>query len=252
MRKLYLCCCILIGSVFAIEIEISPDKRVVTTNKDKTAIQRFYDEVFKFHLTDDGAYKLVKENRILANAYLKKYGLSSEDMTRIKVETELYLANTMVRKIQNKIKLSDKVLYSYYVDNKDKFKNADSVDLSIFYFKDPEKAFRFYWEAKDKNFEDAKKLAKQISKDVVIKDYKEVKLSTMKPFFKNLIKKYGTGHLMPPIFDEITSVSFIHTYHKAKGYKRFEDVKEEIRKILYNKTFLRERNKILLQYMGKK
>jgi len=239
-------------SVFAIDIKISPDTKIVVSNKDKTAIQGFYDKFFKFHLTDDGAYKLVKENRILANEYLKKYGLSNDDKERIKVETELYLANAMVRKIQNNIKLSDKVLYSYYIDNKDKFKDSERVDLSIFYFKNPEKAFQFYWTAKNKKFEDAKKLAKQLSKDIVIKDYNDVKLNTMKPFFRNMITKYGAGHLMPPIFDEVTSVSFIRAYHEATEYKKFNDVKEEIRKILYNKTFLRERNKILSQYMDQK
>lgn len=252
MRKILFCILIIVNSVFAIDIKIFPDTKIVVTNKDKTAIQEFYDKFFKFHLTDDGAYKLVKENRILANAYLKKYGLPNDDKERIKVETELYLANAMVREIQNRIKLSDKVLYSYYIDNIDKFKDSDHVDLSIFYFKNPENAFQFYWTAKNKKFEDAKKLAKQLSKDIVIKDYNDVKLNTMKPFFRNMITKYGAGHLMPPIFDEVTSVSFIRAYHEATEYKKFNDVKEEIRKILYNKTFLRERNKILSQYMDQK
>ncbi|SMC10168.1 hypothetical protein [Nitratiruptor tergarcus] len=249
MRKLFLLSLIAI-SLFAIDIKISPDKNITVSYQDTKAIKTFYQEVFKFRLADEGAYKLAEENRILANAYIKRYGLDNNDIARIKVETELYLANHMVKNIQNSIKLSDKVLYSYYIDHKDQFKGSDKVDLVIFYFKDPEKAVDFYIKAKGKTLEEAKKIA---SKDIVIKEYKNLDIKKMKPFFQNIIQKYGPKHFLPPIFDEVSSVSYIQDYHKAQKYKKFEDVKEEIRKLLYSKTFLRERNKILLQYKsGKK
>ena len=237
--------------LFAIEVEVRPDKdtNITISITEKNALKDFVKSTMNFVLRDEAAYRLAKENRALANEYLKQKKLSSYDLARIVEETEMYLATQLVKSIQRKINLSDKVLFSYYMDNKDRFKKSDEADIVLIFFNKYDDAAKFYENVKNRDFSYANQLAKEYN--ATIKDYGFKKVAELKSPTKEYLLQYKkAGVFLPPVVLSPNSVSvlYVKEYKVGKGYKDFEDVKEDIRKFLYNKTFLRERNKILKKY----
>ena len=237
--------------LFAVEVEVRPDKdtNITISITEKNALKDFVKSTMNFILRDEGAYKIAKENRALANEYIKQKKLSSYDFARIKVEIEMYLATRFVKDIQRNIKLSDDVLLSYYKDNKERFKKSDEADIVLIFFNNYDDAAKFYENVRNKDFSYAKQLAKEYN--ATIKDYGFKKVTEFKSPTKEYLLQYKkAGVFLPPVVLSPNSVSILYVkgYKVGKGYKDFEDVKEDIRKFLYNKTFLRERNKILKKY----
>ncbi len=236
---------------FAIEVNIKVDKKPSqeVSQEEINAIQDYFYELYHFHMSEKGAKKLIQENRALANEYLKKHKLSSYDKNRIRVTTELYLANKFVKQIQNSVKLSDDVLRSYYIDNKDKYLQPNTVDFVAFIFDTPEDAIKFYEENKKSDLKKLKDIAKKDK--IIIKEYKKRPLKQLKISLRYLINKYQHG-LLPPLIGEKSSVIYVENLDRKKRYKPYSEVKKEIEKILKNKKFLEERKKILKKYYNEK
>lgn len=234
---------------FAVEINITPDKAINVTQKDITTYKYYVKRKYNYVITDNkGAKKIIKENRILANEFLKK-GFLDKEKEYIKIMIEDYLADRYVQNIQRSIKIPEKVLYSYYLDHKDKFKEGAKVDIVRFSFKIYEDAVDFYNKAKRLHNEEAiKKLATQYKAQV--KNYGWRDVNMLKKTFASFIKKDTKGYLVPPFIlsKNVINVYYIRDYKKGEGYYPFKKVKEKIRNILYNKTFGHKREEILKQY----
>ncbi len=252
MKKIFLWFLLfIVVPLFAIEVKVYPDRdtNISISITEKNALKDFVKSTMNFVLRDKGAYNIAKENRVLANEYIKRKKLLNYDLARIKVEAEMYLATQLVQDIQNNIKLSDKLLLSYYLDNKERFKKPDEADIVLIFFNNYDDAAKFYENVKNRDFSYAKQLVKKYN--ATIKDYGFKKITELKPPTKEYLLQYKkSGIFLPPVILAPKSISILYVkeYRIGKGYRNFEDVKEDIRKFLHNKTFLRERNKILKKY----
>ena len=240
---------LLVSVLFAIKIDVKVDenKSITPTNREKDAFKSFSKETMRFNISDQGAYNLIKENRALANEYIKKFGISEFDKARLKVESEMYLANKMIKTIQQSISIPYEVLYSYYLDNKNQFKEGDKVDAIMFFFIDPDKAIDFYLKVKNEKI-NVNNLAKEFN--FVQKKHVDLDVEKLKPVIKTILKKSKKKkYLLPPLIgSKYSVVMYIEKYKKSKGYKPFDKVKSVIEKKLYNETFIKKRNEILKKY----
>ena len=242
---------IMIIPLFGIEVKIFPDKdtNITISILEKNALKKFVKSTMNFELLDEGAYKIAKENRALANEYLKQKKLSSYDIARIKTEIEMYLANHFIEDIQKNVKIPEKILMSYYLDNKNKFKKVDEASIVLIFFNNYDNAAKFYENVKNRDYPYAKTLANEYN--ATIKEYGFKKITKLKSPAKDYLLQFKkAGIFLPPVVlsPNTVSILYVKKYKIGKGYQDFEDVKEDIRKFLYNKTFLRERNKILRKY----
>jgi hypothetical protein len=239
---------LLMMHLFAVNVEIEEDKNISISNIEKDALKSFVKETMNFVLMDKAAFKIAKENRILANEYIKNYGINQYDKARIRVEIEMYLSNRLTKKIQQKVNLPREILYSYYLDNKEKFKKSDKVDIAIFFFKNPEEAIEFYTKYRNKSFEEMRKAVEKTGG--MVKEYNSKEVEKLKDPIKTLLKMQKRSKiLLPPIVGvKYSSLLFVKRYHKGEGYKSFDEVKNTIKKLLYDKTFLKMRNEILKKY----
>ncbi len=231
---------------FAIEVDLKPDTNSSIGYRDAQILKNYLYRTYRYRITDKGAYTIVKENRMLANAYLKRGLLSKKDREYLKIIAEKYLAESFIKNIQRQQKLSDKVLLSYYLDNRDEFKNEDKIHFILLKFPSFDRVVEFYRTAKqDKNIiEKAKN-----EYNVTVKDLGWKEFSALKPVAKSFIKKDKKDYFLPPFVfaPKKIDVLYVADYKKGKGYKSFNEVKEEIKQILYKKAFVKERNKILQQ-----
>ena len=231
----------------AVEFDIQRDSSIEVTKSDVNALKRYLKEKFKFHISDKGARKVVKENRILANEYLKKDLLKKQDKDLLKIELEMKLADKFTEYLQRKIKIPENVLKSYYYDHREDYKQSDEVTLERIRFKNFDEAMKFYNEIlKQKEKKDH--LLKKYHGKVIYKG--TVKKERLKNSIQSFLKEEMQNTYLPPMVlqaDRI-DVYYVHTYQKAKGYKPYIKVKKEIENILYKRTFNREREKILSRY----
>jgi len=237
---------------FALQVDIRPDKNIAVSGQEKDILKYYLFNQYRFRINDQGAMNIVKENRILANEYIKQNRLNKFDKYNILIRIEQYLADQFVKSFQEQKKIDEKVVMSYYLDHKNDFKKPDQVDTVLFVFNDPEKAVDFYTQVKGKDLSYAKNLAKEYNatiKDIGYKNIDEVKYPTRAFLEKN--KK--SNYFLPPIVLNASSadVLYVRSYRKENGYKPFKEVKEDIIKLLRKKTFLKERDKLLKKYGAK-
>lgn len=251
VRVIFLITFIIVFS-FAIEVELKPDDNLSIGYKDAQVLKSYLYQTYRYRLTDQGAYDIVKENRLLANSYLKKNQLSLEDKKYLSIIIEKYLAEKFIKKIQEDQNISKKILFSYYVDNKDKFKNEDKIHIMLLRFSSFDKAINFYQLTK-------KSLSPQILEkaknefNATIKDLGWKEFSSLKAITKSFIQKGKKEYFLPPFIlaSNRVDILYVKDYQEGKGYKSFDTVKDKIKKILYSKAFIKERNKILHQLENK-
>ena len=234
----------------AIEIQLSPDKKIDVSQEDLMNYKNYMKQKYNYIITDNkGAKKLIRENRILANEFLKNQQYLRKNRNYIKIMLEDYLADKYVQNIQHSIKIPKKVLYSYYLDNKEKFKKKPKVKIERFRFSSYDKAMKFYQEAR--NISTPKIIeTKAIQYGAQKKDYGWKSAASLKKRFLSFIKKNKKDYLTPPFVYTANSVNvyYIKDYRSGEGYLPFEKVKKQIEKILYNQTFEKVREDILKRY----
>jgi|GEM_PF-2268816 len=251
MRVIVLMLAIIVFS-FAIEIDLKPDNNLSVGYEDAQALKDYLYQIYRYRITDQGAYDIVKENRLLANTYLKRNQVSPQDTKYLTIVTEKYLAESFIKKLQKAQNVSDKVLLSYYLDHKDEFKNEDKLYFILLEFPSFNKAMSFYQLAQKKSPQQAIEKART-EYNATIKDLGWKDFSSLKTATKSFIQQGKKEYFLPPFI--ITSnridILYVKDYQEGKGYKKFDEVKDEIKKILYTKAFIKERNKILHQLESK-
>jgi len=236
--------------VNAIEVNLLPDKEIKVSQHDVNRYKSYVKQKYNYVITNDkGARKIVKENRILANEFLKNPRYLKSVKTDITIMLEDYLADRYVQNMQHSIKIPKKVLYSYYLDHKDKFRRQPEVNIVRYRFSSYDDALKFYQESKD--IADPKKVeAKAIQYGAKKRDYGWKSITVLKKRLLSFIKKGAKDYLTPPIVNNANNfnIYYIKDYRSVDGYIPFEKVKGKIEKILYNQTFEKAREKILERY----
>ncbi len=228
---------VLLISSYAVNIQLLPDKNPQITQQDVEALKAYVKEKYHFIMNESGAKRIAKDNRILANEFLKKGLLSPFERNLIRVELEKRLADKMVKNIQKNIKISDDVIRSYYEDHIDEFKEPDKIKIVSHTFDSYEKAIDFY---KGNKGNPGKK------KDLGIKE-----VDSLKAPYRGFIEKGKENYCIPPIvlgkkkYNVLCVEKYIDNSSKHIPYPK---VKKRIKNILYKKTFSKERAKILEQY----
>jgi hypothetical protein len=253
--RLFVFFLLFVSLAYSVEIDVRPSNTIKVDSKDVDLFKYYLKKVYRIYIPEYGAKKIAEENRILANEFLKNYGLSENDKRYLKLITEKYLSEKFVEKFQKEnAHLDEKVLLSYYLDNKDKFKNEDEVYVVMFAFDNPEKAIRFYNASNESNkkYEEVEKLAKELN--ATIKEKGWVSVKKIKQPFRSIIEKKKKGGLA--LFPEmVSSNSFIvlysKEYKKREGYKPFEKVRKTIEQFLLKETFNDFRNQLLKKYKSK-
>lgn len=239
---------IIIIYAFSIEIKLMPDNNISVNYQDTQVLKNYLYQIYRFRITDKGAYTITKENRILANTYLKRGLLSENDKKYLQVIIEKYLAESFIKKLQREQKLSEKVLFSYYLDNKKQFKEEDKIYFLLLQFPSFNSSLKVYNLLKKLP---PKQIIEEIKKDsnISIKNIGWKKFSELKDVTKSFIKKGKKDYFLPPfiIASNRVKILYVKDYQEGKGYKNFNEVKDKIRQILYQKAFVKERNRILHQ-----
>ena len=250
MMKKILFFVLLTSFLFGVELHIAPQKDINITSQDVDVLKQYVLRTLNFHLSEKGAKRIALDNRLLANEYLKKYKLTPFDKKYLQICVERYLADKMVQEYQKSIPIDEKVLLSYYLDHKEKYKKEPKIDEVLFWFDDAKKAIEFYLQVQGKNFEEAKKLAAKYGGRVEDRGG-EKKLSQFSQKVQEFIKKNPHPYYaMPPIIFSPTaaSVLYIKSYKKAQGYEPFEHVKDKVKKEILQKAFAKMRKELLAKY----
>ena len=237
-------------STYAVQIEVSSDTQIKVTPNELSIYKKYIKEKYHYIITDDkGARKLLEENKKLANAFIKSKYFNTSERLYLKIMIEDYLADRYVKKLQQSIKIPKKVVFSYYLDNKEKFKQKDKVYIIGYAFKNYKNAMEFYRQAYQLH-DDSKIdiLAKRYGG--VKKDYGWKDVSSLKKSFSSFIQKGQTHYLIPPFIHDRhhIRVYYIRGYKRGRGYIPFEKVRKQIEEILYAKTFEKKREEILKHY----
>ena len=233
---------------FAIDIELKPDNNISVEYKDAQILKDYLYQTYRYRITDKGAYSIVKENRLLANAYLKKNLLSQKDKDYLAILAEKYLAEKFIKEFQKKQKLTDKILLSYYLDHQDEFKKEDKIHFILLQFPSFNKVMQFYHLTETMPHKQAIERAKS-DYNATVRDLGWKEFSKLKTTVKSFVKKGKKDYFLPPFIfaPQKVDILYVADYRVGKGYKKFEEIKEEIKKILYSTAFVKERKRLLQQ-----
>jgi len=218
---------------FSVNINVIPDKKIAIDNGDIFAMQQYLQRTLNFHITEQGAKNLVRENRILTNKYIES-PYFKKDKKYNQIAIEKLFADNYIQHLQDSIKLPAKVLKSYYLDHIDQYKKPDKVYLELFRFTDYKQALEFYQNPSHKSVKAHSKIIGWVSID---------KLNDV---LKSVIKKNKENYFLPPIVTKNgVNVFWVKKYKQESGYESFDKVKRQIKEYLFKKTFSKKREEIL-------
>ena len=236
MNKLILTLLILYINLYSIEVNILPDSKEQVKQEEIAAVGKRLKSQRMIMETSD-IKQMILDNRLLANEYLKSNDIK-ELIVNLRLETERALATRYVQAIQNDIKISDEALKSYYVSHELEFKRPADVNFTIVKFHKYDDAMKFYDDYKSKIH------------DIDLSEYNTSTMLKQLAFLNRdisgLLKKGSKqSYLLPPqFFIDHFSVIYIHNINPI-NIAPFEEVKEKIRSLLFEKIFKDEKRKII-------
>lgn len=228
----------------AVDISVVPSGDNVTQQERQTYIADLKKRR-RIVIDDKEAKRVLSENRMLANAWLKTHTLKASDLYNTRHSLEAKFANALIDEAQDKIKTNDDVLKSYYVVHQSEFTYGDLVDFTAFSFKDFDAAYDFY----------KQNAASPVKADAAAKEAKiEQRSKTqyprerLDPVLNNVIGDdvFEEPYLTIPVkFKKEFLVLRIDGYVKDAPVP-YEKAKKRIRRTLLNETRLTAR-KVLLE-----
>lgn len=230
-----------IYTISVADIQITKNNSYIPTNEEIHQTKIVW-ESRRLKIDEEEAKKLVIENRRLANAFLDSQAMDSSIGTELKIHIEELLADRMVKEYINKTPIDDKILKSYYEDNKIDFLKPSEVKLRIFNFSTFDKAFGFY----DQIQNDIKKIDSIILENNITFDVHSSVYSQLNPQIINLIgEEPKEGFIAPP--QKYFSQYIVLIVDRVDPLKldNFENVKDRIAKLLKNKVFNSKRKELL-------
>ncbi len=239
MPKASLLFFIIFSFINAVELKIYPsrDLNISDSEADILIMTTYKNRGIK--PTKEAAKKKIYENRVLADAYLKKYNIPTSLLINKKLEIEEALAKEYIKRFQKNVTIKNNVLKSYYVVHKKEFHRPQTIVYYPIEFDSFDRALQFYFQAK-KNIN----IAKEYTKQHEIKKYKVPKERIFLPIRK-MFDNVKTSSILPPIYLGDSYVVF-YVSHVLPGKElTFDEAKDKIRKILLRKSFNQTRNELL-------
>ncbi len=235
---------LLLSSLYAIEIDISLSN---STDVDAVDVERFKVMLQKRNMgiSDEGAKNAIKENRILANAYMKEYGIPDLLKIEMQIILEEKLRNMLVRKEKEKIEINNDVLLSYYKNHKDEFYKSEEITFNVYNFKNYEDAHSFY----NKNRNNYTEIDSYVKDNNITKISETMLKSKLHKELRALLKDGNvTKYITPPeFFNKKYMILDVVSIQKAKILP-FDKVKEKVRKSLLSKINQDTKTKLLAKY----
>ncbi len=223
------------------------DLKATAYQKDELRIQAFEEYLRKTrHFRPQKHSELdrnLKEDWLLANRFVTE-GMSPKEKAFITNMLNRELARMEVERIQRSVKISDDVPRSYYMDHLEDYKLRPILSFDIYTFKTVEKAEAFYEYTKKHTAEEAAAYAKKEKIKTV--PYKAAENKTI-PYLRRVMKdNHSSGYFSSPVFfNKEFSVIYVADIKPQKGYLPYEKVKPHIMNILFKKTYLEERQRII-------
>jgi len=228
--------------LFGIDVELREDKNIQVDRNDISHLRELFLKKYNFHITDSrGAKRLVRENRILANRFLKE-GLLSQERKSLQLEIEEILAKRYINHLQERIGIDERVIKSYYLDHIEEFRKSPKIHLIRYRFHDLDQAYHFYKESLHTPIE---KLLKKYKPQKEDKGTKEI--SRLSPTLRSFIGEGKEKYVTPPfvVGKGVVDLFYIDKYFPSQGYREYQEVKEEIKQRLYKESFSQARQKAL-------
>lgn len=239
-------------SMQASAVEVSVKEANFVRNKDKKeAFKEYLKSIGNFTAnSDNDLYENLEDDAILANHFIHK-GISSMMQAKFENMVNRYFAEAQIKKMQNEIKLDDKIIKSYYLDNLETFKMKPVADIMILQFSTLEDASEFFNTTKDKNAQDVMNEAKKKSERLI--EYKHP-VNRMYPVYRDSLRDYNQSNYMTPpqYIKGKFAVLYVKNVEVKNAYYPLEEVKPYIINTLHKKTYVRERKSLLDTYREEK
>jgi len=214
---------------FGVEVQILPEKKI-----DKEISKKETEKIISmlkkqgFYIKEPDAKRVVYENRLLANEFLKnpknrKIVEDTKEETRLQLEKKF--ADLLVKQHLDKIKLNDDITKSYYIKNRKKFEKNKEVSFDSYEFEDFEEAYKVF----------KGKTPAQEPKSATIP------YENLHPLLKQSFERYK--NTTPPIF--INGRFYVFKNIKTTKKSDYESVKEDIRAYLLNQTISKKRAELI-------
>jgi hypothetical protein len=234
----------LILPIQALEITVKPSDSIKV---DQVDVDRFQSMLKKrrMGMSDKSAKKAIKENRILANAYMKEYGLPDLLKIEMQIILEEKLRNTLIKKEKKKIDISDDILLSYYKDNPEEFYQSEELTFNVYTFKQYDDAHEFYVHNKDAYSQ----IADYVAEHNVSNESHTMLKSKLHKELQPLLKDDNvTNYITPPeYFYKNYVILDVVSIQEAK-IAPFETVKKRVRERLLSKITQETKDKLLEKY----
>ncbi len=232
------------ATLFSVEINYSLSNTTHATPED---IERFKVILQKRNMgmSDKSAKIAIEENRILADAYMKEYGIPDAVKKEMQILLEEQLRNLLIDKEKAKIAINDDVLHSYYKDNKHEFRKPDTITFNVYSFDDYDDAHTFYVENKE-NYQHIERYVKEHN---ISKDSQKLPLRQLHKELQVLVKDLNaSGYILPPeYFFKKYVVLDVVAIDKA-SLMSFDEAKDRARTLLLKKINQDTKAKLLRKY----
>jgi len=236
MKKFLLTTIISTTITLGIELSISPDKEkeVEVKEKELKMTQNILGKKKK------KISRYIRENRMLANLYLKKYAKEGnkkweEFLQFKKLNIEEALSNMLIDINQSKQSIDEKVIKSYYIVHRNDFKKPKTLELKLYSSQDYKKAVHIYTTLKKEGNYTSLPVPKEMN----------LSISQVFPYIRDLFKNAKKGDILPPLFFKDSFIIFQVKDIKPEEIMDFKEVKEDIKSILFYKTREKIRKEIL-------
>ena len=228
--------CILSTLSLALEIKIYPSSKIHPTQEEISILQNMLKQRGVTIKDKKTIKKRIRENRILADTYLQKYGIPKKLKLRHKLDMEEEIADLFIRK-NIQVKLNDRILRSYYIMHQKRFYAPKRLSLILYEFKNFHQALQAY---KAKNFKTLK------SHEITLE------INQLSPYIRPFFENLQEGEITPPLYFKGRFIVFKVKKVIPKQLKPFEDVKQEIKRILVDKAYTTYRKQLFQKVVDAK
>ncbi len=236
-------------SLGAVEVEITSS--VYKTDENNIlAFEQYLKEEKNFRAESrKDLEKNLREDWILAEVYVQN-NFNDYEKSKLTNMVNRYLAKEQIKKIQKKIDISEDVVKSYYLDHLDNYKLKPYVEMKIFNFDTLESAHAFYIFTQSHTYDES--LQHAVKEDIAYVQYNNP-FNRMMPEMRHSLRdmKQKNYFTPPQLYKKQYMVTYIENITEREGYVAFEKTRKYIKKLLWKKTYLKQRSDLLSQYEAK-
>jgi len=226
--------------------------------KSDTSVSKDEIDVMKVHIyeknrftanSDKDIKNIIYRNKILSNAFLDKY-YDKDEKTKTSIMLNEYFAKKIVQKIQAEIGISNDVVRSYYLDHVEDYRYLTTAELDIYMFDSLDEAYKFYDFSTKNSVQDA--LSYLEENKIKSRPYNGA-LKFMYGSIRNALRNdKEENYFTPPQYRLNKYVTiFVKKMKNKPGYIELKDVEKNVKKKLWQLTYLKKREEIINEYEQK-